>query len=110
MTSTTDKFDSDKWPEGHATQEIRTRLIELLSKRNLFDEKFAAEVMPELQASGAAGVRAIGAAMGEAVACQADSLAAGLEREGSRAAAGGLRARARIAHADWKRVEGGEER
>lgn len=77
----------------------------LLARRNLFDAEFAEAMLDVLVNGDDESVRVAAAGMGEALAHQAEALAAGLERRGARADAGKLRAQARLAHAEWERAQ-----
>ena len=77
------------------------RLLSLLGKRNLFDSEFAEAIRPLVESGDRADLLAAAAAMGEAVAQQADHLADYFDERGAVVGAGKLRAEARLLHAEW---------
>ena len=77
------------------------RLMKLLSNRGLFDDEFSAEIMPMLTDGNPADVLAAAAAMGDAVAGQADALADYFDSRHSPVDAAKLRSKAKLLHAEW---------
>lgn len=82
----------------------KQRLIQLLSKRNLFTAEFAAELLPLIDDGNHAGLIAALGAMGEALAEQADALADYYTARGNLLDAGQLTANAKLLHAEWKSI------
>lgn len=79
------------------------RLERLLKKTNLFPRGFSEELLPMLANGNAVDTLAVTAAMGEALAMQADSMSDYLAERGNLAEAGKLRSEAKLLHAEWDR-------